>query len=213
MGGLGGYTRDPSYSTWERFRQEITKRYIRIEEERRALEEMNKIFYQGKIDTYLLLLQNLNIKAGLTGIPWRVRVESGLPEDILPSLSHLKFPNDEEWMETLREVGGQEEELPERQKLSRAITTPQTATVKRKRDDTNKGFNTKVEKKELTVIRMRNEKIMLRVGKPFDQHRDRKPRLIVPRTSTPTGTKHIRGCGTIWLRNEKLKSDALVATC
>ena len=26
MGGLGGYTRDPCYSTWERFRQEITKR-------------------------------------------------------------------------------------------------------------------------------------------------------------------------------------------
>ena len=50
-------------------------------------------------------------------------------------------------METLREVGRQEEELLERRKLSRAITTPQTTTVKQKRDDTNKGFNTKVEKK------------------------------------------------------------------
>ena len=116
MGGLGGYTRDPSYSMWERFRQEITKRYIGIEEERRALEEMNKVVYMGKIDTYLLLLENLNIKAGLTGIAWGVRVESGLHEDILRRLSHFKFANDEEWMETLRDVGRQEEELRERRK-------------------------------------------------------------------------------------------------
>ena len=109
MGGLGGYTRDSSYSTWERFRQEITKRYIGIEEERRALEEMNKVVYKGNIYTYLLLLENLNIKAGLTGIAWRVRVESELPEDILRRLSHFKFANDEEWMETLRDVGRQEE--------------------------------------------------------------------------------------------------------
>ena len=68
MGRLGGYTRDPSYSSWERFPQGITKLYIAIEEERRALEEMNKVVYKGKIDTYLLLLKNLNIKAGLTGI-------------------------------------------------------------------------------------------------------------------------------------------------
>ena len=68
IGGLGGYTRDPSYSTWERFRQEITKRYIGIEEERRALAEMDKVVYKGKIDTYLLLLENLNIKARLTGM-------------------------------------------------------------------------------------------------------------------------------------------------
>jgi len=34
MGGLGGYTQDPSYSRWERFRQENIKRYIGIEEKR-----------------------------------------------------------------------------------------------------------------------------------------------------------------------------------
>ena len=50
-------------------------------------------------------------------------------------------------METLRDIGRQEEELLERRKLSRAISTPETTMVKRKRDDTNKGFNTKVEKR------------------------------------------------------------------
>ena len=33
MGGIGGFTRDPDYATWERFRQEIITRYISIEEE------------------------------------------------------------------------------------------------------------------------------------------------------------------------------------
>ena len=68
MGGIGGFTRDPDYSTWERFRQEIIKRYIGIEAERRALDAIHRISYKGKIDTHLLLLENLNIKARLTGI-------------------------------------------------------------------------------------------------------------------------------------------------
>ena len=147
MGGLGGYTRDPSSLTWERFRQEITKRYIGIEDARRALEEMNKVVYKGKIDPYLLLLENLNIKAGLTGIAWRVRVESGLPEDILRHLSHFKLANDEKRMETLGDVGRQEEELLKRRQLSRAITTPQTTTVKPKCEDTTNGFTTKFREK------------------------------------------------------------------
>jgi len=147
MGGLGGYTQDPSYSTWERFRQEIIKRYIGIEEERRALEEMDKIIYKDRIDTYLLLLENLNIKADLTGIAWRVKVENKLPQDILRRLSHFKFNDDDHWIETMREVGRQEEELLERGKLSKSISTPHNPALKRKREGLEKGFNTKFEKK------------------------------------------------------------------
>jgi len=66
---------------------------------------MDKIIYNGKINTYLLLLKNLNIKAGLTGIAWRVNVESKLPQDILSRLSHLKVSDDDHWIETLWEVG------------------------------------------------------------------------------------------------------------
>jgi len=33
MSGIGGYTRDPNYSTWEQFQQEIISRYVGIEEE------------------------------------------------------------------------------------------------------------------------------------------------------------------------------------
>ena len=96
MGGIGSFTSDPDYATWERFRQEIIKRYIRIKEEGQALAKMDRISYKGKIDTYLLLLENLNIKAGLSGIAWRVRVERKLPQEILRRLSHFAFATDEE---------------------------------------------------------------------------------------------------------------------
>jgi len=148
MGGSGGYTHSPSYSTWERFRQEIIKPYIGIEEERRALEEMDQIIYKGRIDTYLLLLENLNIKAGLTGIAWRVKVESKLPQNMLRRLSHFKFNDDDHCIETLREVGRQEEELLKRAKLSKSISTLHNPAPKRKREESEKGFNTKFKKKK-----------------------------------------------------------------
>ena len=123
MGGIGGFTRDYDYATWERFRQEIIKSYIGIEEERRAPDEMNRISYKGKVNTYLLLLENLNIKAGLSGIAWRVRVESKLPQDILRHLSHFSFATDEDLMEIFTKVARQEEELLERGKLTKSLTT------------------------------------------------------------------------------------------
>jgi len=142
MGGIGGFTRDPDYATWERFQQEIIKRYIGIEEERRTLDEMHRISCKGKIDTYLLLVENLNIKAGLSGIVWRVRVESKLLQEILCRLSYFSFATDEEWMEILRKVGRQEEKLLERGKLTKSLMTPHAPPPKRKQEEPDKGFNT-----------------------------------------------------------------------
>jgi len=109
---------------------------------------MDKIIDKGKIDTYLLLLENLNIKAGLTGRAWRVKVENKLPQDILRRFSHFKFNDDDHWIETLREVRRQEEELLERGKRSKSISTPHNPALKRKREGSQKGFNTKFEKKK-----------------------------------------------------------------
>jgi len=117
---------------------------------------MDKIIYKGRIDIYLLLLENRNIKAGLTGIAWRVKVESKLPQDILRRLSHFKFNDDDHWIETVREVGRQEEELLERGKLSKSISTPHNPTPKRKREGSEKGLNTKFEKKNENKPRKEN---------------------------------------------------------
>jgi len=84
---------------------------------------MDRISYKGKIDTYLVLLENLNIKAGLSGIAWRVRVESKLPQDILRHLFHFSFATDEDLMEIFTKVARQEEELLERGKLTKSLTT------------------------------------------------------------------------------------------
>ena len=106
----------PSYSTWENLRQVIIKRYMGIKEEQQAVEEIDKIIYKGTMDTYLRLLKNLNIKAGLLRIAWRVKFESKLPQDILRQLSHIKFNDNDQWIETWREAGKQEEELLESEK-------------------------------------------------------------------------------------------------
>jgi len=108
---------------------------------------MDKIIYKGRIDTYLLLLENLNIKAGLTRIAWRVKVESKLPQDILRRLSHFKFNDDDRWIETLQEVGRLDEELLERGKLSKSMSAPHNPGPKRNREGSEKGFNTKFEQR------------------------------------------------------------------
>jgi len=112
---------------------------------------MDRISYKGKIDTYLLLLANLNIKAGLSGIARRVRVETKLPQEILHRLSHFSFATDPEWMEILRKVGRQEEELLERGKLTKSLTTPHAPPPKRKREEPDKGLNSKYEKGDQTI--------------------------------------------------------------
>jgi len=99
---------------------------------------MDKISYSGRIDTYLLLLENLNIKAGFAGIPCRVKIESKLLQDILRQLSHFKFNDDDHWIETLRDVGRQEEEHLERGKLSKSISIPHNPAPKRKRAGSEK---------------------------------------------------------------------------
>ena len=48
-------------------------------------------------------------------------------------------------MEILRRVGRQEEELTERGKLTKSLTTPHAPPPKRKREEPEKGFNTKNE--------------------------------------------------------------------
>jgi len=84
---------------------------------------MDRITYKGKIDILLLLHETLNTKARLSRIAWRVRVESKLSEEILRPQSYFSFATDEERMEILRKVGRQEEELLERGKLTKSITT------------------------------------------------------------------------------------------
>lgn len=108
---------------------------------------MDKITYKGKIDTYLLLLKNLIIKASLRDIAWGVCVESKLPDEFLCRLSHFDISSDEEWMDILRKVVRQEEELTIRGKLTKSLKTQHAPSPKRKREEREKAFNNKIRDK------------------------------------------------------------------
>jgi len=167
---------------------------------------MDRIRYKGKIDTYLLLLENLNIKAGLSGIAWRVLVESKLHQEILRRLSHFSFATDEEWMEILRKVGRQEEELLERGKLTKSLTTPHSPPPKRKREEPDKGFNTKYEKGDRTI----NPERDLPDGKLLEITPPKLKTILLRRTNIPIGKRHTMESKTMWLKNEKRRNAALV---
>jgi len=108
---------------------------------------MDRISYKWKIDTYLRLLEKLNIKAGLPGIGWRDCVESKLAQETLRRGSHFSFATDAELVEILRKVGRQEEELLERGKLAKSLTTPHAAPHKRKPEEADTGLNTTYQKR------------------------------------------------------------------
>jgi len=100
-------------------------------------------------------------------------------------------------MEILRKVGRQEEELQEREKFTISLTTPHAPPPKRKREEPDKGFNTKYEKRNRTI---KLEKDLL----------DRKLLEITPqkiklmplrRTSIPIGKRHTMESRTMWLKN------------
>ena len=207
MGGIGGFTRDPDWATWERLRQEIIKRYISIEEEWRALDERDRISYKGKIDTYLLLLANLNIKAGLTEIAWRVRVESKLLQEILRRLSHFSFATDEDWMEILGKVGRQEEELLEKGKLTKSLRTPHALPPKGKREESDKGFNTKYEKKGSDNKARKGSS----QWKTPRNNTTKKLIRILQRTTIPIGKRHTMELRTRWVKNEQRRNATPVA--
>jgi len=176
--------------------------------------------YKGKIDTYLLLLENLNIKAGLSGIAWRVRVESKLPQEILRHLSHFSFATDEEWMEILRKVGRQEEELLERGKLTKSLTTRHAPPAKGKREELDKGFNTKYEKRGSDnkagngPSRWKAPRTNTKQNKnntvAKDEHTDWKKAHRLEK-GIPIGKRHTMESRTMWLRNEKRRNATPVA--
>jgi len=66
---------------------------------------LDKIIYKTSIDTYLQLLENLNIEVVLTGMAWSVKVESKPPQDLVRRLSHFKFNTADHGIETLGDVG------------------------------------------------------------------------------------------------------------
>jgi hypothetical protein len=78
---------------------------------------MDKVTYVGDVEKYLLTLENLNIKAEVTGIAWRTMVERRLPLEALRRLSLQKYELDSDWLAAVREATKNEEAFKEQQRL------------------------------------------------------------------------------------------------
>ena len=64
----------------------------------RALRKMDQVKYQGEIEKYLQILENLNIVAQVTGIAWRSMGKNRLPLDALHHLRNQEYGSDLEWL-------------------------------------------------------------------------------------------------------------------
>jgi len=73
--------------------------------------KMDKVQYTT-MESFLLEMQNLNITAGMTGEPWRMKVESKVPSKILERHATLDIPkNDAVWLLNMRTMGRKMEDF------------------------------------------------------------------------------------------------------
>ena len=94
MTGELGHEKIDGLKLWNRFVQEITSRYASHAEDREALQKMKEAKYEGKMSTFLLEMENLNIKVQMRGVTWRREIESKLPFKLLERMSMEKFDLD-----------------------------------------------------------------------------------------------------------------------
>jgi len=110
-------------------------------------------------------------------------------------------------MQILRKVGRQEEELLERGKLTKSLTTPHAPPPKRKREEPDKGFNTKYEKRGSDN---KAGKGPSRWKAPRNNTAKNKNNTIAKDEHT-IGKRHMMESRTMWLKNEKRRNAAPVA--
>ena len=104
-------------------------------------------------------------------------------------------------------MGRPEEELLERGKLRKSLTTPHAPPPKRKREEPDKGFNTKYEKRDRT-IKLERDHPNGKVGEITPQEIET---ILLRKTNIPIGKEHTTESRTMWLKNEKRRNAARVA--
>ena len=108
-------------------------RFTVSHEAERALREMELVKYQDDIEKYLLDLENLNIKAQVTGIGWRSMVEKRLPLEALRQLSNQEYCSDPEWRAAIRNVTKAEKAFNEQRGIRHEPSTRLDLSGKRTR--------------------------------------------------------------------------------
>jgi len=117
MTGEIGYTRQEGYEFWHVFAEQALRRFGPTHEGEKSLREMGSVKYRGDVAKFLMVMENLNIHARVTGIAGRKMIEDELPVEALRRLSHREYVHDGEWLEAVRTVTRAEEDFKERKDL------------------------------------------------------------------------------------------------
>ena len=124
MTGEFGFPRSDGYDLWQNFKNQIQEKFSILHRAQKALRDMEKIRYEGDIEKYLLTLENLNIKAEMSGVEWWNMIEKRLPLEARRRGAHKKFDLDSEFVEAVRRGTKAEESFKEQLGLEKTHDNP-----------------------------------------------------------------------------------------
>ena len=124
MTGGFGFPRSNGYDLWENFKNEIQDKFSILHRAQKALRDMEKVRYEGDVEKYLLTLENLNIDAEISGVPWRNMIKKRLPLEARRRWAHRKFDLYWEFVEAVWRCIKGEESLKEQLGLKNTHDNP-----------------------------------------------------------------------------------------
>ncbi|KAG0122977.1 hypothetical protein HOY82DRAFT_619747 [Tuber indicum] len=133
MTGEMGYPPQLEFQHWDNFRAKIISRFSPLAQDRQALRTMKKIEYLGDVQKDITELQDLNIKARVTGVAWREMVERTLPEHALRGVENKEYDRDEDWTQEVIRATMVEERFKINESYNRE--KPTSILGKRKQSD------------------------------------------------------------------------------
>jgi len=112
---------------------------------------MGSVKYRGDVAKFLMEMENLNIHARVTEIPWRKMIGDELPVEALLRLSHREYVDDGEWLEAVRTVTRAEEDFKEQKDLRGGGPSGATRGEKRNFEESKPTVPAKRVKKQYTT--------------------------------------------------------------
>ena len=113
-----GFTREEGYELWATFAEQVVRRFGPTHDEVKALREMMKVRYKGDIDQFLLVIENWNVKARVSGVAFRTMIDDQIPDEAVRRMSMMDpIADDREWLEAVRTASMAEEDFVQGRKL------------------------------------------------------------------------------------------------
>ena len=124
MTGELGFKRQEGYELCAIFAEQVVQRFGPTHEEVKALRELKKVRNKGDIDQFLLEIENWNVKARVTVVPFRKMIDDQIPDEAVRRMSMMDpIADNREWLEAVRTASKAEEDFVKEEKID--TETPQ----------------------------------------------------------------------------------------